>query len=188
MPGKSRERQALEDAATEQGRDLVSQYSPGFCLRATDLCMLGATNAELAQAFNVSESAISLWLVERPAFRRAVTKGREVADGRVARALYERAIGYEHKATKVFNAGGKPLTVDYVERYAPDTAAAALWLSNRRPKQWRSANAGADAQGGFDLNAFVQAIAQGVTAGQRPASDAAKPVEPLDVVTDEPKG
>lgn len=135
-----------------------SQYHPYFATRATDYCLLGATNAELATFFGVYERTINTWLVEIPRFAKAVAAGREQADAKVAKALFHRARGYSHKAQKIFNNGGDPLVVDYIERYPPDTNAAALWLSNRQRAKWRSSTAGGDNPNAFDLTAFVGAL------------------------------
>ena len=98
--------------------------------------------------------------------------------------------GAKVKATKIFNHKGKALTVDYIEEYPPDTNAAALWLSNRQRGKWRASNAGADAQSGFDLAGFVGALSSGIARGiaqQAGPGAAAKPIDPLDVVLDEPE-
>lgn len=190
MPGKSKAKLQAEQSAAEQGRNLEQAYSLAFNARATEYCMLGATNDELAGFFNVDVSTIQQWLVDKPLFRKAVNRGREEADAKVARSLYRRATGAKVKASKVFNHKGKPLVVDYIEEYPPDTNAAALWLSNRQRSKWRAANAGSDDKNGFDLASFVGALSTGIAKGiaqQSGPSDAAKAVDPLDVGFQEPE-
>lgn len=114
-----------------------TKYKPELCELATKFCMLGATNDGLARMFEVSCSTIELWIRTIPEFSRAVKEGREVADATVAKSLYHRACGYSHEAVKIFNDGGKPMIVSYIEHYPPDTAAAFIWLKNRRPGEWR---------------------------------------------------
>jgi hypothetical protein len=53
------------------------------------------------------------------------------------KSLYHRACGYSHKAVKIFQHGGQTIEHEYIERYPPDTAAAIIWLKNRRPQEWR---------------------------------------------------
>lgn len=194
MPGKSKARQQAEEIAAAEGRapriPSAPAYSTAFNVRAFEYCLLGATNDELAAFFGVNPDTISQWLIEKPSFRKAVYRGREAADAKVARSLYRRALGAKVKATKIFNHKGKALTVDYIEEYPPDTNAAALWLSNRQRGKWRASNAGADAQSGFDLAGFVGALSSGIARGiaqQAGPGAAAKPIDPLDVVLDEPE-
>jgi hypothetical protein len=181
MPGKSIAQQQAEQEAEAEGRHAENAYHPGFNRRATEYCMLGATNVELARFFGVHEHTVDRWLVEIPTFRKAVERGREGADARVAKALYHRATGYSHKAQKIFNEKGVPLVVDYIEHYPPDTNAAALWLTNRQRGRWRATGTHDGSAASFDLGAFVAGL---VSKATDPApSDRAKPIEPLDVVT-----
>lgn len=184
MPGKSLAQQLEEEAEASEGRDSVSQYQPGFATRATDYCLLGATNAELATFFGVYERTINKWLVEIPRFAKAVQAGREQADAKVAKALFHRARGYSHKAQKIFNNGGDPLVVDYVERYPPDTNAAALWLSNRQRGKWRSSTAGDAQANAFDLGAFVGALGAAAQAIRGQPGDGAKVIDAQPVKDD----
>ena len=68
-------------------------YRREFCELAHNYCLLGATNAELAGFLDVSPRTIDNWIASHPAFAEAVREGRVVADARVARCLYERAVG-----------------------------------------------------------------------------------------------
>jgi len=186
MPGKSRALQQEEDERSLQGVGSETRYSPRFCPRATDACLLGATNDDLARVFGVSLSSIERWLVEFPRFKRAVSEGREMADERVARSLYKRAVGMKVKKEKAFNVAGRLQTIEIVEGLPPDVNAAALWLSNRQRGKWRAANAGAENGPSFDLGSFVQAIGQAVAQAQARPGDDAKPVDLLDTVSTEP--
>lgn len=190
MPGKSKARQRAEENAAAEGRDLEGAYFPGFNTRAHEYCLLGATNDELAAFFNVSTPTIERWQVEHPKFRRAIIDGREAADGRVARALYRRATGMTVKKERAVVVRGELKTLMLKEELPPDTTAATMWLSNRQKGKWRSANAGADAQAGFDLAGFVGALSSGIARGiaqQAGPGAAAKPIDPLDVVLSEPE-
>jgi hypothetical protein len=65
--------------------------------------------------------------------------GKAEADNRVERSLYERAVGYNYDAVKIFMPAGreKPVYAEYVEHVPPDTTAAIFWLKNRDPQHWR---------------------------------------------------
>lgn len=114
-----------------------TKYQEEFCEQARRLCLLGATNEELAQAFNVSVSSIKEWINVHPMFSSAVQEGRQVADSKVADRLYQRALGYEHDAEEIKVVKDEIVRVPIRKQYPPDTAAAFIWLKNRRPSQWR---------------------------------------------------
>jgi hypothetical protein len=157
MPGKSRAQQQAVAVAEKEGRCSKSAYHSGFDQRATDYCLLAATNEDLAYFFNVNVSTIQRWLVEIPSFRRAVTRGREMADVRVARALHRRAVGYQAKVQKVVMIKGEPQVVEYSQEIAGDVAAQRYWLNNRRPKEWQE-RIGAQGVQTIDLAALVEAL------------------------------
>lgn len=106
---------------------------------ARKLCLLGATDAEMADVMEISERTLDGWKKKHPEFLRSITRGKAIADADVASRLYDRAMGYSHDAVKIFMPSGADEAVyaPYTEHYPPDTQAASLWLRNRRPKQWR---------------------------------------------------
>ncbi|GLS19894.1 hypothetical protein GCM10007874_29110 [Labrys miyagiensis] len=114
-----------------------TKYDPAFAKQAAKLCKLGATDAELADFFEVSIRTVERWRGEHPEFCRAVKVAKAVADQRVERSLYQRAIGYSHDAVKITQNGGDVITKEYREIYPPDTAACIFWLKNRDKDRWR---------------------------------------------------
>lgn len=124
-----------QDETPKVGRP--SAYKPEYVKQAQALCKLGATDAELADFFGVSVRTIYAWQSKYNEFLQALKAGKDEADDRVERSLYQRAIGYEYDAVKIFNASGDPLVVPYREKCPPDTTAAIFWLKNRRKDKWR---------------------------------------------------
>lgn len=114
-----------------------TKYNPEFNEMVEKFCKLGATNEELADFLGVSYATLKHWKDKNPEFKQAVMKGKAVADAKVAEALYQRAIGYSHNEDKIFQHEGSPIIVPTKKHYPPDTAAAFIWLRNRRPKDWR---------------------------------------------------
>ena len=112
-------------------------YEESFCVQAEKYCMLGATNAQLAELFGVSDTTIDNWLAKYSEFLGAVKRGRAEADSRVAESLFQRAVGYSHPEDKVFLHEGTPVVVPTVKHYPPDTTAAIFWLKNRRRADWK---------------------------------------------------
>jgi len=102
------------------------------------MCLGGATNAELADEFGVSIRTIDEWKAKYPEFLRAIKASKPVADQRVERSLYERAVGYTVDTEKVFcGKDGQVTRVAVREYYPPDTTAMIFWLKNRKQKEWR---------------------------------------------------
>lgn len=115
------------------------KYSEEFAEQARKLCLLGATDEEIASFFEVEVRTIYRWKLDHDQFCQALKAGKEAADERVERSLYQKAIGYRQEAVKIFMPAGKtdPVYAPYVEHMAPDTTAAIFWLKNRRSQEWR---------------------------------------------------
>lgn len=125
------------DPETQTPFGRPSGYKPEYATQAAKLCKLGATDCDLADFFDVSVRTIANWQARHPEFLQALKSGKTEADDRVERSLYQRAVGYEYDAVKIFNANGQPLIVPYREKCPPDTTAAIFWLKNRRSEAWR---------------------------------------------------
>lgn len=116
-----------------------SSYKPEFAEQAGKLCSLGATDEDLADFFKVHIRTISNWKGQYREFLQALKVGKDEADDRVERSLYQRANGYTSDAVKIFMPAGasKPVYAPYREHVPPDTTAMIFWLKNRRPDLWR---------------------------------------------------
>lgn len=116
-----------------------TDYREEHCQTVYKLCLLGATDAEIADIMQIAESTLNGWKETHPAFMESMTRGKTVADAEVAEKMYHRARGYSHDAVKIFMPAGadEPVYAPYTEHYPPDTQAASLWLRNRQPKKWR---------------------------------------------------
>jgi hypothetical protein len=114
-----------------------TKYDKKYNEQVKKLCLLGATDKEMADFFNVTEATINNWKKDYPEFFDSIKEGREVADATVADSLYKRANGYEHPEDQIFNDKGVPLIVPTIKHYPPDSTAAIFWLKNRRSVNWR---------------------------------------------------
>lgn len=112
------------------------KYKKEFAKQAEKLCELGATNRVLADFFEVSERTIERWTAENAAFCRALRVGKEPADDKVERALYERALGYSHPDIDIRVIEGQIVETPITKHYPPDAKAALAWLYNRRGEKW----------------------------------------------------
>lgn len=125
--------------AKEKGRAAgrPSAYRPEFAEQAYKLCLLGATDAKLAEFFNVSESTLNLWKKQSPEFSESMARGKDRADAEIAESLFHRAKGYSHPEVDIRVVDHAIVQTPLIKHYPPDTPAASLWLRNRQPKLWR---------------------------------------------------
>jgi hypothetical protein len=114
-----------------------SAFRADFVEQARKLCALGATDFELGEFFKVDTSTIYRWKNTNAKFCEAVKVGKEKADDRVERSLFNRAVGYSFESEKVFQFQGQIVRAKTVEHVPPDPGAAFNWLKNRRGDVWR---------------------------------------------------
>lgn len=124
-----------DEADTGQGRP--PKYKKTFAEQTAKLCLLGATNEDLADFFHVSIRTVIRWMTEHEEFCHAVKEAKDVADARVERSLYQRAVGYTFDSEKIFNGKDGIVRTDTREHVPPDVTAQIFWLKNRRKEQWR---------------------------------------------------
>ncbi len=132
-----RTKAAKKTAKTARPAHRPCSYRAEFAEQAYRLSLLGLTNAELADFFDVAVSTVSLWMVKHPEFSEAMSRGKLIADAKVAEALYKRAIGYTHPDVHVSNYKGEITLTDIEKHYPPDAVALSLWLRNRQPRKRR---------------------------------------------------
>lgn len=116
-----------------------TSYKEEYNEQAYKLALLGCTDLEIAEFFEVNPDTIHEWKKVYPLFSESIKNGKTPADSIVAKSLHERAIGAEweeERAIKVKR--GKDLEEVVIVKVKckapPDTNAASLWLRNRRPK------------------------------------------------------
>lgn len=118
---------------TKSGVGRPSKYKPEFARIAEKLSALGATDKDLADAFDVVESTINEWKLDHPDFSESL-KAKRIPDDEIEASLFKRAKGYIRTIQRVTKDGD---VVDTEEELPPDPTSMIFWLKNRRPKQWR---------------------------------------------------
>ena len=114
-----------------------SPYKLEFARIAGRLCRNGATDIEVADILGISVRTFYRWCLLHDDFTAAVRTGKDAADDRVERALYQRAVGYDYVAEKIVTPrGGGPIVMPYMVHVSADVRAAMHWLAIRRPKPW----------------------------------------------------
>ena len=123
---------------------------------AWSLAMKGATDKDIAEAMHISVKTVQRWSYEwdendkkvldangepiLTSFGEALQTGKEAADAKVERSLYERCVGFdtkEERQTVDVNSDGKSKIgrIDTVKkRVLPDVMAIMYWLNNRSRK------------------------------------------------------
>jgi transposase-like protein len=116
----------------ERGVGRPTLYSPEFVQQVAEACVNGATVNDIAELLGVSRSTVNEWRIRYPEFSTALKVGRDKADDRIEASLYERAAGYSHPDVHIAVQQGEVTITPIVKHYPPDTAAAFIWLKNRR--------------------------------------------------------
>ena len=115
-----------------------TKYKEEYNEQVMKLCLLGATDVEIADFFNVDPQTVYTWRKKEPQFLEAVKEGKEKADARVSESLFHRALGYSHKATEFAKFNGTITDEkEYTKHYPPETLACIYWLKNRQSAKWR---------------------------------------------------
>jgi hypothetical protein len=149
---RTKEMQLLDKVTRKRRNVSIDKpvFNENFIQQVFYLCLLGATNRQIALALGVTDSSIQLWKEKHPEFLQAIKKGQMMADAKVAHSLYQSAVGYSHRETvvltnrvKEFDSKGKvkrewtePLLVEVEKKYPPNVMAAIKWLSVRQPSVW----------------------------------------------------
>lgn len=155
-----------------------AQYAERYPLDAFKLCLLGATDADLAAHFGVCRATLTNWKKTYPDFAEALSQGKKQADMEVAASLYQatldrfittkqaikcKEIYYDENGKRVEK---ERIEIVEVEKHIPaDFRSQQFWLRNRNPKQWNEKydDDDHDKPGGVTLNLGF---------GQNPDTDA----------------
>lgn len=119
-----------------------SKYRAEYADMAAEFALLGATDASLADMFEVSHRTIDRWKLAHPEFRRKLRVAKSRANMVVARAMYDQAVGYDYETQEsriVKDADGASHldTVTRTVHVPAKTTAGIFWLRNREPTLWR---------------------------------------------------
>jgi hypothetical protein len=125
----------MTDEKSNAGRP--TKYKKEYAKQAEKLCQLGATDIELADFFEVTDRTIYRWAAQHDEFCQALKTGKDIADERVERSLYHKAVGYTFESEKIFNHQGEIVRAQTKEHVPPSDTAAIFWLKNRRKNEWR---------------------------------------------------
>lgn len=119
----------------------------------------GKIEEEIYKSLKVSKDTFYKWKREEGEFSEVLKRGREVSDYCVERSLFKRATGYSYveetrETVRARDARGDfimyeddlgnmryltelVVTKAVTKHVVPDTAAAFIWLKNRKPQEWK---------------------------------------------------
>jgi hypothetical protein len=112
------------------------RWSDDYPRWAYRLTLKGATNKELAEAFECNVQTIDYWMRTKPKFREAVRAGKERADAVIAEAFYNSAKGYDVTEERIYMDKGKPIVVTVTRHIKGDPWAQKQWLATRCRAEW----------------------------------------------------
>lgn len=114
-----------------------TKYQESYNIQAFKLCLLGATDKEIADFFEVNEDTVHEWKKVYPNFSESIKAGKDEADANVGHSLYQRALGYSHPEVDIRVIGSEIVQTDIVKHYPPDPTSMIFWLKNRQKTKWR---------------------------------------------------
>lgn len=125
MAAEKKERKSNAGAPTKFSEKMLDQVF--------EMALLGLTDVQMAKVLGVCDATFSNYKNEHPQFLEALTRGKEEADGKVARAMYNRALGVTIRE-EALTRDGEVVTLH--KELPSDTAAAKHWLANRQRGKW----------------------------------------------------
>jgi hypothetical protein len=139
MADKKPRKKAIDPKTGKHPGGRPTKYQPGYPQKVYKMALLNLKDTEIAGLLDISEKCLNEWKNKYPKFEQSLKNGREIADSKVGQRLFERAMGYSHKAVKIFcdvKTGSREV-IEYIEHYPPDPTSMIFWLKNRHPERWR---------------------------------------------------
>lgn len=123
--------------ATKRKTGRPTDYLPEYNRQVELAARAGFIDTDLAELLGVSEATLNNWKKEHPEFLESIKRGKDVADDKVEKALYDRALGYSHPDVHISNYKGDVTETEITKHYPPDPVSMIFWLKNRRKDRWR---------------------------------------------------
>lgn len=120
-----------------KSRSPLDEFRAEILAEATELGLSGATDFEAAEALGISIRTLHVWKARDPAFAKALTVSKDIADGKIEATLYHKARGYTFRSEKIFQYEGQIVRAETLEHVPPSDTAMIFWLKNRQRDKWR---------------------------------------------------
>jgi hypothetical protein len=102
------------------------------------LAEVGHTDEFICKLLGVPKVTWTKWQKDNPDFKRALMNWKKIACGQVEKKVFERAVGYDYEAEKIFcNREGVVTRVSVNEHVPPDINSAKFFLVNQSGGEWK---------------------------------------------------
>ncbi len=167
-----------EETAGPEPVGRPTDYRPEYVELARKYCASGQTDRELADFFEISTQTLLNWKAEHPEFLGVIKNAKDVADERVERSLYHRALGYTYEAEELFQYQGEVIRAKVRKHVPPDVVAQIFWLKNRRKDTWRDVHRHEIGRAGeFDKLSDTELVTELAKTAQLLLTDQSEPEE-----------
>ncbi len=112
-----------------------SKKTPSRMQHILKMTREGKTLDQISENVGVSRRTIANWRCEDWEFASSLKENRDLANGVIKVAVFQKAAGYSHPEEKVFCHEGQIIRAETTKHYPPDTEAAKFWLTNM--DDWR---------------------------------------------------
>jgi hypothetical protein len=131
-----------EGEKPESNAGRPTKYKEEYNQQAFKLCLLRATDKDLADFFEVNVDTIHEWKKQHPEFSDSINEGKEQADMEIVNKLFHRANGMTVRTQKAIKVKvnqheEKVEIVEVDEAHPPDFQAIKFWLTNRKAEGWK---------------------------------------------------
>ena len=125
-------------------RGQPTKYSKKLHPRIETAIKLGATDKQVAELIDVTESTFNLWKKTHKQFSEFLKECKIITDSDMEQSLRKRAMGCTTTETKTIRRFDKERDSmelfeesEIIKEHAPDTKAIERWLYNRSPDRWK---------------------------------------------------
>lgn len=134
---KKKKKTASRAAQPGKGPGAPAKFKRDTLQKIREAAERGAKDYEISQVLCIDPSTFSQWKTTYPELIYTLEKAREKACQPIIASMYQSAVGYSHWDEKIFyNAKtGQVKRVPFIKHYAPNTAAAQLWLRAYSPEK-----------------------------------------------------
>ena len=117
-----------------------SFYNRRYAGQAAIAAMNGASDAQLADFFDISLTTFNKWRVRHEDFKNAIINANDALTPWIERSFAHRALGYEYDEEKVwYDAGrGEVIRAQVRTHVPPDVNAAKHWLERCGAARWKA--------------------------------------------------
>lgn len=127
----------MSENRIKRGKGRPSKYNTIDIEQLQVLTEEGFTDKKLCKFFKITEPTLNTYKKTHPDFFKSLKTGKDKADQKVIKSLYERACGYSHPEEKIFCDKGEIIRAETIRHYPPDPTSMIFWLKNRKPDEWR---------------------------------------------------